>query len=137
MRELIRNVLREEFQNNLDTTNFQSHFPKLKELKPYGLKYSVKGLKNLLVTRQKPDGTYGDNKWNRDEMPFPPELDMLNAIMQSRIAKFYFTNYAKNKGKYHYNWGELITKEALDNFPIPQGVFDSVVEILTAEKNPS
>jgi hypothetical protein len=108
--------------------------PKLKDLKPYGLKYSVKALKNLLVKKTRPDGTFGDNKWTRDEMPFPEELDILNTIFQSKIAQFYFIDNAKKKDKYDYNWANLISKEDLDNFPLPEHVFNLVVNILTNTK---
>jgi len=116
-------------QTNID--NVFGSLPKLKELKPYGLKYSVKDLKNLLLKKTRPDGTYGDNKWNRDEMPFPPELDVLNAIFQSRLAKYYFIQEAKKRDKYHYDWANLITKDSIDNFPIPESVFVMVVDVLT------
>jgi len=108
--------------------------PKLKDLKPYGLKYSVKTLKNLLVKKTRQDGTFGNNKWNRDEMPFPEELDILNTIFQSKIAQFYFIDNAKKKDKYDYNWANLISKEDLDNFPLPEHVFNLVVNILTNTK---
>ena len=116
-------------QTNID--NVLNNLPKLKDLKQFGLKYSVKGLKNLLQKKLKPDGTFGDNKWNRDEMPFSPELDILNVIFQSRIAKYYFQEEAKKRNKFHYDVANLITKESLDNFPIPEPIFISVVHILT------
>jgi len=118
-------------QANID--DIFNNLPKLKDLKPYGLKYSVKGLKNLLLKKTRPDGTFGDNKWKREEMPFSPELDMLNAIFQSRLAKYYFIQEAKKKGKHHYDFANLITKESLDNFPIPESIFVSIVHILTNE----
>jgi len=117
-------------QKNIDDT-FNS-LPKLKDLKQYGLKYSVKGLKNLLVKKTRPDGTYGDNRWKREEMPFPPELDTLNVLMQSRLGKYYFQKSAQkrdpNKGQ--WDWYNHIKKEDLDNFPIPESVFVMVVNIL-------
>ena len=80
-------------KNNIE--NIFNSLPKLKDLKPYGLKYSVKSLKNLLAKKTRPDGTFGDKKWIREEMPFPQELDILNVIFQSRLANFYFTQEAK------------------------------------------
>lgn len=122
----------EDAKNNLE--NIFNSLPKLKDLKPYGLKYSVKSLKNLLVKKTRPDGTFGDKKWIREEMPFPQELDILNVIFQSRLAKFYFTQEAKKVGKHHYDFANLITKESLDNFPLPENVFNSVIDILTKTK---
>jgi hypothetical protein len=118
-------------QTNID--NVFDSLPKLKELKPYGLKYSVKGLKNLLLKKWRPDGKFGDNKWNRDEMPFPPELDVLNAIFQSKFAEYYFTQEGKKRDKTHYDWANLITKDSLDNFPIPESVFAMVIHKLTKD----
>lgn len=121
----------EKAQTNID--NIFSDMPKLKDLKQFGLKYSVKSLKNLLLKKNRPDGSFGDNKWNRDEMPFPPELDILNAIFQSRIAKYYFTQEAKKKNKHHYDWANLITKDSLDNFPIPKQIFVTIIDILNKD----
>jgi hypothetical protein len=118
-------------QTNID--NVFDSLPKLKELKPYGLKYSVKGLKNLLLKKWRPDGKFGDNKWNRDEMPFPPELDVLNVIFQSKLAKYYFTQEGKKRDKTHYDWANLITKDSLDNFPIPESAFAMVIHKLTKD----
>lgn len=118
-------------KTNID--NIFSNMPKLKDLKQFGLKYSVKGLKNLLLKKTRPDGTYGDNTWNRNEMPFPPELDILNMIFQSRLARYYFTQEAKKKNKHHYDWANLITKDSLDNFPIPEQIFVMVVHILNKD----
>jgi hypothetical protein len=118
-------------QTNID--NIFSDMPKLKDLKQFGLKYSIKSLKNLLLKKKRPDGSFGDNKWNRDEMPFPPELDVLNAIFQSRIAEYYFTQEAKKKNKHHYEWANLITKDSLDNFPIPEQIFVTVIYILNKD----
>lgn len=109
----------EKAKTNIDNTF--SNMPKLKDLKQFGLKYSVKGLKNLLL------------KKNRNEMPFPPELNILNAIFQSRITKYYFTQEAKKKDKHHYDWANLITKDSLDNFPIPEQVFVTVIDILNKD----
>lgn len=121
----------EKAKTNIDNTF--SDMPKLKDLKQFGLKYSVKGLKNLLLKKNRPDGTYGDNKWNRNEMPFPPELDILNAIFQSELAQYYFTQEAKKKNKHHYEWANLITKDSLDNFPIPGQIFVTVIDILNKD----
>jgi hypothetical protein len=129
---IFENNWEEEAKSNIDKT-FDS-MPKLKDLKNYGLKYSVKSLKNLLMKKTKSDGTFGDNKWNREELPFPKELDILNAIFQSRLAKFYFVESAKKKGKTHYDFSNLITKESLDNFPIPEPIFINVVQILNKPK---
>ena len=122
----------EEAKNNLE--NIFNSLPKLKDLKPYGLKYSVKSLKNLLVKKTRPDGTFGDKKWIREEMPFPQELDILNVIFQSRLSQFYFTKKAKEKGKQTWDWAHSINKEDLDNFPLPENVFNSVIDILTKTK---
>ena len=105
--------------------------PKLKDLKQHGLKYSVKGLKNVLVKKTKPDGTYGDNKFNKESAMFPEKLDVLNMLIQSRLGAFYFKTQLKKRGKDVYNWQEFIKKEDLDNFPIPQVIFDGLVKILT------
>jgi hypothetical protein len=130
---IFENNWEKEAKNNIDKT-FEN-MPKLKDLKEFGLKYSVKSLKNLLMKKTRPDGSYGDNKWNREGLPFPKELDILNAILQSRLAKFYFIESAKKKGKYHYDFANLITKESLDNFPIPEPIFYSVVQTLIKPKN--
>lgn len=130
--EIIKRAINESYVTKFETNS--KEFPKLKDLKPYGLTYSVKSLKNLLISQRRDDGTYGNNKWNKESMPFPPELNILNVIFQSKIAQFYFESYAKDKGKFHYNWASLITKDALDNFPIPTNVFKTVVEVLTADK---
>lgn len=127
---IVKQVIDENYATQLN----MGGFPKLKDLKPYGLKYSVKSLKNLLVKKLKPGGRFSDNKWDREHMPFPPELDILNAIFQSNIAQFYFKKHAESKGKSHYDWATLITKEALDDFPLPPNVFNSVVDILTKDK---
>jgi hypothetical protein len=58
----------------------------------------------------------------------------LNTIFQSKIAQFYFIDNAKKKDKYDYNWANLINKEDLDNFPLPEHVFNLVVNILTNTK---
>jgi hypothetical protein len=131
--KLTENNWEKEAKNNIDKT-FEN-MPKLKDLKEYGLKYSVKSLKNLLLKKTRPDGTYGDNKWKREEMPFPKELDILNVLFQSRLAKYYFTDSAKKKDKYHYDFANLITKESLDNFPIPESIFHNIVETLTKPKD--
>jgi hypothetical protein len=115
-------------KNNID--NVFNTMPKLKDLKPYGLKYSVKAIKNLLVPKNREDGVYRDNRWVRDEMPFPKEVDILNVLLQSRLAEFYFKSQAKKRNKEHYLWSMNIGKEDLDNFPIPQMIFDTVVSIL-------
>lgn len=122
----------EDAKNNID--NIFNSLPKLKDLKPYGLKYSVKSLKNLLIKKMRPDGTFGDKKWIREEMPFPQELDILNVIFQSRLSEFYFTKKAKEKGKQTWDWAHSINKEDLDNFPLPENVFNSVIDILTKTK---
>ena len=114
----------ETLNNELDK------LPKLKDLKQHGLKYSVKGLKNVLVKKTKPDGTYGDNKFNKESAMFPEKLDVLNMLIQSRLGAFYFKTQLKKRGKDAYNWGEFIKKEDLDNFPIPQAIFDGLVKIL-------
>jgi hypothetical protein len=116
-----------EAKNNI--TSVFDNMPKLKDLKPFGLKYSVKSIKNLLVPKTQ-DGKYKDNRWIRDEMPFPKELDILNVLIQSRLAIFYFKNQAKKRNKQHYVWAMDINKEDLDNFPIPQMIFDTVSRIL-------
>jgi hypothetical protein len=130
---IFENNWEKDAKNNIEKTF--DKMPKLKDLKQYGLKYSVKSLKNLLMKKTKPDGSFGDNKWNRDELPFPKELDILNVIFQSRLAKFYFIEQAKKKGKYHYDFANLITKESLDNFPIPEPIFISVVQTLLEPKD--
>jgi len=86
-----------------------------------------------LLKKSRPDGKFGDNKWNRDEMPFPPELDVLNTIFQSKLAKYYFTQEGKKRDKTHYDWANLITKDSLDNFPIPESVFAMVIHKLTKD----
>ena len=107
--------------------------PKIKDLKPYGLKYTVGNLKKLLSKKTQPDGEFRDNKWRRDFMVFPEELDMLNIIIQSKLGKFYFFERIKNRGdnvSSYDNWFSKVKKEDLDDFPIPQNVFDSMVNIL-------
>lgn len=117
-------------KNNID--NVFNTMPKLKDLKPYGLKYSVKAIKNLLVKKTRDDGKYRDNKWIREEMPFPKELDILNVILQSRLARFYFQKVANKRDpkKGLWDWYNDIKKEDLENLPIPQMIFDTVVSIL-------
>ena len=130
---LEKRLINEDYDTEINkgSINGMNDFPTLKELKPYGLKYSVKLLKNLLTKSKKPDGTFRNNKWIKEEMPFPPELTILNVIFQSKLAEFWFKKYAKSKGKEPRYWDLEITKESLDNFPLPPQVFNSVVDILT------
>ena len=105
--------------------------PKLKDLKQFGLKYNVGSIKNLLVTKTQPDGEYRNNKWRREHMPFPPELDILNALIQSRLMKFYLHELIKKRGgQYWYDWEKKIKKEDVDNIPIPEALFNTIVLIL-------
>lgn len=122
---------------NLNIQNVFDSLPKLKDLKKYGLKYSVKSIKNLLQKKTRSDGIFRDNKWIRDEMPFSEDLDILNALLHSRLAKYYFTNTAKKRdsSKGHYYWVDDIKKEDLDNLPIPQLIFDGVINILKDKEN--
>jgi hypothetical protein len=78
------NAFNENAYNNTkekeNINNVLNNSPKLKDLKQFGVTYTVKAVKELLGYKTRPDGTYGNNKWNRDFMPFPPELDLLNVL---------------------------------------------------------
>ena len=91
---------------------------------------NIYSIENLLVKKIRDDGKFRDNKWIREEMPFSKEVDILNVLLQSRLAEFYFKNQAKKRNKSHYDWAMNIGKEDLDNFPIPHTIFDTVVSIL-------
>lgn len=115
------------FENKATDVFDQS--PKLKDLKQFGVTYTVKAVKELLDSKTRPDGTFGNNKWNRDFMPFPPELDLLNVLIQSKLAQYYFKTQIKKRGKYeYYNWAKQIKKEDLDNFPLPESIFKTAID---------
>lgn len=119
---------RQNIQNTFDS------MPKLKDLKEFGLKYSVKALKNMIVPKYV-DGKVITNKWKREHMIFPEELDILNVLFSSRLAIFYFKTKQKERGLQTWNWETQIKKEDIDNFPIPPSVFESVKETLLAIKD--
>lgn len=114
------------FENKITDVLDQS--PKLKDLKQFGVTYTVKAVKELLDSKTKPD-TFGNNKWNRDFMPFPPELDLLNVLIQSKLGQYYFKTQIEKRGIYeYYNWAKQIKKEDLDNFPLPESIFKTAID---------
>jgi hypothetical protein len=99
--------------------------PKLKDLKQFGLKYNVGSIKNFL-TKQ-----LSSEHWNPEHMPFPSELNILNVLIQSRLVRFYLHELIKKRGgNYWYNWEKKIKKEDVDNIPIPEALFNTIVLIL-------
>lgn len=132
---MVENAAEWEKAGKENIANTFASMPKLKDLKEYGLKYSVKAVKNLLVDKYE-DGNFVNNKWKREHMVFPQELDILNVIIQSRLAKFYFkTAIEQRAGITFWNWEKHIKKEDIDNFPIPPSVFQIVKDELTATEN--
>lgn len=115
------------FENK--TTDVFDQSPKLKDLKQFGVTYTVKAVKELLAPKTRPDGTFGNNKWNREFMPFPPELDLLNILIQSKLGQYYFKTQIEKRGIYdYYNWEKQIKKEDLDNFPLPEFIFKTAID---------
>lgn len=100
--------------------------PKLKDLKQFGLKYNIGPIKNFLVKK------LSREQWNPEYMPFPPELNILNVVIQSRLVKFYLYELIKKRGtkNYWYNFETKIKKEDVDNIPIPEALFNTIVLIL-------
>ena len=99
--------------------------PKLKDLKQFGLKYNVGPIKNFLVKK------LSGEHWNQDYMPFPPELNILNVVIQSKLVKFYLRELVKKRStNYWYNFESKIKKEDVDNIPIPEALFNTIVLIL-------
>lgn len=132
---MVENAGEWEKASRENIANTFASMPKLKDLKEYGLKYSVKAIKNLLVDKYE-DGKVVSNKWKREHMVFPQELDILNVIIQSRLAVFYFKTAQKERGvESWWNWANQIKKEDIDNFPIPPSVFQIVKDELTATEN--
>lgn len=132
---MVENAAEWEKAGKENIANTFASMPKLKDLKEYGLKYSVKAIKNLLVDKYE-DGKFVSNKWKREHMVFPQELDILNVIIQSRLAKFYFKSAIEQRGGGSFwNWEKHIKKEDIDNFPIPPSVFQIVKDELTATEN--
>ena len=99
--------------------------PKLKDLKQFGLKYNIGPIKNFLVKK------LSREQWNPEYMPFPPELNILNVVIQSRLVKFYLYELIKKRGGNDwYTWENKIKKEDVDNIPIPEELFNTIVLIL-------
>lgn len=99
--------------------------PKLKDLKQFGLKYNVGPIKNYLIKK------LSGEHWNQESMPFPRELNILNMVIQSRLVKFYLHELIKKREtNYWYNWEKKIKKEDIDNIPIPEPLFNTIVLIL-------
>ena len=99
--------------------------PKLKDLKQFGLKYNIGPIKNFLVKK------LSREQWNPEYMPFPPELNILNVVIQSRLVKFYLHELIKKRGGNDwYTWENKIKKEDVDNIPIPEELFNTIVLIL-------
>lgn len=115
------------FENK--ATDMFDQSPKLKDLKQFGVTYTVKAVKELLGSKTRPDGTFGNNKWNRDFMPFPPELDLLNVLIQSKLGQYYFKSQIEKRTKFDSSyWVKQIKKEDLDNFPLPESIFKVAID---------
>jgi len=105
--------------------NLLDQNPKLKDLKQFGLKYNVGPIKNFLVKK------LSREHWNQEFMPFPRELNILNVVIQSKLVKFYLHELVKKRGNnYWYNFESKIKKEDVDNIPIPEALFNTIVLIL-------
>lgn len=116
--------------------NTLNNSPKLKELKEFGLKYTVKSIKNLLGSKwDKENSKMVTNRWDREHFPFPPELDIINVLFHSKLAEFYFKGAIRKRGvevNPYDDWVSKIKKVDIDNFPLPESVFKPVIEFLKA-----
>jgi hypothetical protein len=102
----------------MNENNLFENFPVLKDLKKYGLRYTLKDVKNYL-----------NNKHQKEHYPFPEEFLLLNVIIGSRLAEYHFKECQKKRGKFYtWNWVKNIRKEDLDNLPLPSNVFDKLNE---------
>lgn len=106
--QLLR-IKKERLNENL-VDDYLKDSPKLKDL---GLKYTVKSVKDYLK----------NNKFKKEYMPFPEEYMLLNILIGSKIAKYYFIKCQKDRGSFDtWNWISKIRKEDLDNFPLPKSI---------------
>lgn len=92
----------------------------VKDIKNKEFKYTVKSIKNYLKDRK--------NRWNEEYMPFPKKYMILNILIGSNIGKYHFIQCQEKRGNLdQWNWVSKICKNDIDSLPIPDEIFDKIL----------